>query len=1026
MAQTVLTIAGYAVGAYFGNPQLGAIIGSAIGAQYELSQLPDQEIGRQADLTLPRVDYGEPLSRFWGRYRTPGRVLWQGPIQERVETTDGGKGGGPEQKTYTYYCDVLYEVAHNEIDAVPRIWRNAELVYNLLNPTAAADLAGVAVNNSFLATVAATIGASVASTAFQEVIVYTGDAGQLPDPTYEADVGVGRAPAYLGRGTVLLRNVFLGSGKQLPVFLFEVFRKATFGPLYVETGSQEEFFAAEIDQLVRTVDGSPIAAQLYRSEFQIVDLVYGAGLGSNGILRTATPIAPVGKRYFEVAIDMASHSSANNVWIQAENSNGKFGSNQAGGFTDAASNGSSADLPAEGPFLIPFGSGPSGSYRIVMYAFDFDNNKFWVGLNGVWASDTGQTLYSGNPANNVAGRTQGLAGGGDTYIYLRVGSPCTPRVVGDFRTARSQFTYEPPYGFIPWSSQGEYADVWSPLPTYLDEVVEGLCELGGIDAADVDASDLASIQIEGVPITSVSTIDAALETLASAYHFECYEADKIYFRRIGSSPVATISADECCAAQDESSEEEAFSIEQANDLEVPARFVVKYTNLLDDYQQGSAFGDRQIGASEEIRAVNVPIVLRPTRAQALANTLSRLARLSSTPIRFSIDHSRPTLSPTDVVLLQDAAAGSSYRARIRREAFDGLIHQFECVLDDPNAITTTGAAPSFEPSITIAPVQLPEYIFFDGPLLRDDDDAPGIYLAIKTNQNNWGGVEVYLTRDGGSNFAKVATLSTRTVGGIATNVLGDWGGGNTFDYANYVDVNVGAGNTLASFSEDAIISGSADGYALGISGRWEVFYAKTATLLSPGIYRLTGLLRGRRGTEWAMGLHEVNDSFIALRQTGIVNVPLQQADLNGLVGVKLLPPGRSLSSLATLGVQPTFERLKPLAPVNLRVVRDGSNNAIISCSRRSRIAHPFLSSAGNPPLGLGEFPEAYIMQVFSNGTYGVLKRTWNVGGNGAGCSQAYSAAEQTADGLTPGDPLFIRIYQVSTRVGSGHVLQGSA
>ena len=37
----------------------------------------------------------------------------------------------------------------------------------------------------------------------------------------------------------------------------------------------------------------------------------------------------------------------------------------------------------------------------------------------------------------------------------------------------------------------------------------------------------------------------------------------------------------------------------------------------------------------------------------------------------------------------------------------------------------------------------------------------------------------------------------------------------------------------------------------------------------------------------------------------------------------------------------------------------------------------------------------------------------------------YTAAQQTADGLTPGNAVTARIYQVSATVGRGYVLEGT-
>ena len=68
--------------------------------------------------------------------------------------------------------------------------------------------------------------ASASASAFTDkwtaLRVHTGDAAQLPDPVYEAAVGIGNAPAYRGRATLMIEGLQLGNSGQVPVLTFEV------------------------------------------------------------------------------------------------------------------------------------------------------------------------------------------------------------------------------------------------------------------------------------------------------------------------------------------------------------------------------------------------------------------------------------------------------------------------------------------------------------------------------------------------------------------------------------------------------------------------------------------------------------------------------------------------------------------------------------------------------------------------------------------------------------------------------------
>ncbi len=100
------------------------------------------------------------------------------------------------------------------------------------------------------------------------------------------------------------------------------------------------------------------------------------------------------------------------------------------------------------------------------------------------------------------------------------------------------------------------------------------------------------------------------------------------------------------------------------------------------------------------------------------------------------------------------------------------------------------------------------------------------------------------------------TLQNETIVGEATTVLGDWAGGDVFDEINSVTVEV-TNATLQDYSRDSILDGTAPLYKLGD----ELFYAMRATFVSPGVYTLSGLLRGRLGTEAFMGAHSIGDDL---------------------------------------------------------------------------------------------------------------------------------------------------------------------
>jgi hypothetical protein len=113
--------------------------------------------------------------------------------------------------------------------------------------------------------------------------------------------------------------------------------------------------------------------------------------------------------------------------------------------------------------------------------------------------------------------------------------------------------------------------------------------------------------------------------------------------------------------------------------------------------------------------------------------------------------------------------------------------------------------------------------------------------------------------------------------------------------------------------------------------------------------------------------------------------------------------------------------LKPVSPNNLRATRDGSNNVTLTWDRRTRYL-PRYGGAGGSYTPLGEDSERYEVDVYASGAYAAVLRTISSTSETA----SYTAAQQTADGLTPGNPVFVRVYQLGAAIGRGTQLQASA
>ena len=184
-----------------------------------------------------------------------------------------------------------------------------------------------------------------------------------------------------------------------------------------------------------------------------------------------------------------------------------------------------------------------------------------------------------------------------------------------------------------------------------------------------------------------------------------------------------------------------------------------------------------------------------------------------------------------------------------------------------------------------------------------------------------------------------------------------------FDLGNAAVVDLLSG-TLASVTDLALFGG-ANAFAVeSAPGVWEVLQAAQAELLAPGRYRLTRLLRGQRGTEWAMGDPTPAGARVVVLDAALAALPIGEAEL-GLpatwrIGPALRPP--SDESYVAASFTPAGVGLRPFSVVHVeqpwRTARE-PGDLVIRWTRRSRS----LAADGWDGVPLAEESEAYEVEI---------------------------------------------------------------
>jgi hypothetical protein len=169
-------------------------------------------------------------------------------------------------------------------------------------------------------------------------------------------------------------------------------------------------------------------------------------------------------------------------------------------------------------------------------------------------------------------------------------------------------------------------------------------------------------------------------------------------------------------------------------------------------------------------------------------------------------------------------------------------------------------------------------------------------------------------------------------------------------------------------------------------------------------FRLSRLLRGRRGTEWAAATHTAGEAFVLLEREQLAPIDVGAGSVGG--ELRLMAAGigdAEAPPIATLRV--AGRALQPPAPVHLRAERDASGDISISWVRRSRSGWAWLSGSDTP---LGEEMEAYRLVLSGNG----FERAIGI----SAPFYIYTAAQQAEDGWV--GALKVRVSQMGTNASS--------
>lgn len=1106
--QAILTIVGTVVGAYFGYPQLGALIGSLAGSLLFPTQLPTQRGPALADLTQTNSTVGAPIQEGWGTFTVAGTIIHQTDIREVIETQEvGGGSGGPSQKTETptYYSDwalAVCDCPDGPIVGVRIIWANGKPIYDR-RPRGDTET-----DVAFNARMAAN------SQLDEQMIVYLGTDDQEPDPTLEAFYGVGQVSAHKQLAYIMFSNWLHKpeDGNRIPLNLkVEVIAA---GAIDISSGFQ---YANEL--LFPWLDGYP--------ENPLNDHTYA--LVADGFW--PAPVSPPAISSVQEGVAYVESQRNKPLGIYAGYASSiDFGGAINIGVTDTMHPAFEYRATViDSPFLYVhynsfnatagYAAGdanqpPGATYCARIKLAAAAGNGLVITTDGYTSTtlytDTGNKIYmpvvpgSAQPDfwDELAMQCNG--GDADEHIWLLASLGCAikitrvprapddpsdpqgrapyPKLPGtdDWYVVNGQIVHRGPWELVSGSFnvmqrtsmarpvvyprdpvipdtdsryndasywQTEYAKavavgLMSPGLTYgadypkfqnfayrkqvdlttitagripITTAIVAILTRAGYSPEQMDLAGIADLDMIGYVRTRQMTARAALDPLRQAKFFDMYESGRTVRATSRGGPIQhTFDEEELGVFVTGEQRPARITTTDQQDVDLPRQVRVHYLSQARDYE----LGEQSSPARVDTDAVNdvdveIPMVLDDSEALQIAQVLWADAWASRKSHETSISVKWQNLQPTDVIALP--IDGQVQRCRIL-DVVDVLPshRRVTAVRDDDGSYQSYAVAQA--PPITPQPVAVTSpasMVLLDIPLIRDQDNDPGFYAAMYPLVSGaFKGGAIYRSTDGGGNWVRVATAGNAAITGNVMVAL-PAGGYSTFD-GNTLVVQLDGSDELSSITRAALLAGStgSNAAAIGADGRWEIVQFQNVEALGDRLFRLTTLLRGRRGTEHVIGSSQVGDKFVLLTGPGIIRVPLQLSDVGREYLYRAVATGLTVDSADNVAFTGEGVALKPFSPVKLEGLRDpATGDWAITWIRRGRIGQTLADGVDIP---LSEEQEDY--EVVIRDQNGAEIRVLSV----SSAAATYRSDQQISDFGAYVNPLAVEVYQISAAVGRGY------
>ncbi|MCK5425216.1 MAG: phage tail protein, partial [Emcibacter sp.] len=533
----------------------------------------------------------------------------------------------------------------------------------------------------------------------------------------------------------------------------------------------------------------------------------------------------------------------------------------------------------------------------------------------------------------------------------------------------------------------------------LSSIISDICTLSQVPS--FDTSDLDQM-VRGYMLPGPMKSRSAIEELAQIYHFDVVEQeDKLLFRTLDRVSDISIGPDDLAQSAKKT---DKITLTRRHDMELPREVSLSFIDPDRDYQTGHQRAKRSYVASDIIRQNAYPLVISSDQAKSVTEIQLDLAWAGRETVSFALPYKYADLIPGDIVTLTIGSDTQDFllqETEIGLQGMNCLAVKFSKSLLVRNSVADSGSVPAQ----IVEPLAGSQFLPLDMPTITGENvTSPVFFWSVAAGMGKWNGAGLFISRDNDQTYTQIDFSAADVISGVVENILSD---GPTAYWDEDNDLLVRLDNpdhNLSGETTDAVLNGANVAWVGG-----EIIQFQQAVLEIDGSYRLSGLLRGRRGTERKVSGHGAAEVFVLLTPATVNSAGMNFSDIGQIHQYKAVTSGGRVEDASPVNHIYGAEVLKPFSPVHAQGARDSVGTFTLKWVRRSRVGGDWMDNADVP---LGEIYEKYDVEIL-NGSTVVRTLTSDLP------EITYPDSLQINDFGSIQTNLDVRIMQISDVVGRG-------